>query len=55
MREEHQSKCLTCKWVYVGKFNHIYGGRPIGCIKPEEKRLPNRGSCWEAKGDRDER
>lgn len=49
MKEELECRCLTCKWVYIGKYSHIYKGRPIGCVRPDKKK----GNCWGPKEDKE--
>lgn len=29
-------KCETCKYAVIGKYSHLYGGRPIGCAYPND-------------------
>lgn len=32
-------KCENCRWVVIGQYNKLYGGRPIGCNCPNNKEL----------------
>jgi len=34
--------CAECKYGVVGKYSHIYKGRPIGCNKPDTQRTKGR-------------
>lgn len=33
---KRENKCEHCKWRVLGSYDIKYGGRPIGCSKPEE-------------------
>ena len=48
--------CADCKYGVLGNYSHLYGGKPIGCNKPDNQRDKGRlgievigGNCFEPK------
>jgi len=45
--------CVNCKYEVIGKYSHVYKGKPVGCNSPSERlkcgKFKGEGYCFEPK------